>query len=98
MKHVEDVSRIRQDDIYESFGDDSLDVTISHAPMLPLRSPRAHYQFFRQSCIRLENQLTKLETEDVVAAMRNELSLVARNSLRRRYLLYRSSRVTGLQR
>src|SRR2546421_9382117 len=78
MKHVEDVSRIRQDDIYESFVDDSLEVTISQAPMLPLRSPRAHYQFFRLSCIRLENQLTKLETEDVFAAMRNEVSLVAR--------------------
>ena len=78
MKHVEDVSRIRQDDIYKSFGDDSLEVTISQAPMLPLRSPKAHYQFFRLSCIRLENQLTKLEAEDVFAAMRNGVSLVAR--------------------
>jgi len=29
MKHVEDVSRIQQDDIYESFEDDSLKATIA---------------------------------------------------------------------
>jgi aminoglycoside phosphotransferase (APT) family kinase protein len=43
---------------------------------LPLRSPRVHDQFFRLNCIKLEDQLTKLETKDVFAAMRNEVSSV----------------------
>jgi hypothetical protein len=78
MKHVEDLSRIQQDDIYESFEYDSLKVTIAgllcchYVPPDPNTSSLDYYS------IKLEDQLTKLETEDVFAAMRNEVSLVVR--------------------
>jgi hypothetical protein len=78
MKHVKDVSRVQQDGIYESFEDDSLKVTIAgllychYVPPEPITSPFDYY------CVRLKDQLTKLETEDVFAAMRKEVSPVVR--------------------
>jgi hypothetical protein len=48
----------------------------SRAPLLPLHSPNTGSLDYY--CIRLEDQLTKLKTEDVFAAMRNENPLVVR--------------------
>lgn len=48
----------------------------SRAPLLPLHSPNTGSLDYY--CIRLEDQLTKLKTEDVFAAMRNETPLVVR--------------------
>ena len=76
--HVDDISRIRQDDIYELFGDDSLEVTIARLLCCHYVPPEPHDQFFRLNCIKLEDQLTKLEAEGVFAAMRNEVSPVVR--------------------
>src|SRR5271167_4608062 len=67
MKYVEDVSRNQQGDIYESFEDDSLKVTIAGLHYVlpePITSSLDYY------CIKLEDQLTKLEAEDIFAAIR----------------------------
>jgi hypothetical protein len=78
MKHVEDVSRIQQDDIYESFEGDSLKVTIAGLLCCHQVPPKPITSYLDYYCIKLEDQLTKLETEDVFAAMRNEVSPVVR--------------------
>ena len=78
IKHVGDGSRVRQDDIYESLEDHSLQVTIEglllchYIPTEPIISSSDYYR------IKLEDQLTKLDSEDVFSATRSEVSPLIR--------------------
>jgi hypothetical protein len=81
MKYVEDVSRNQQGDIYESFEDDSLKVTIAGllcCHYLLLESITSSLDYY---CVKLEDQLTKLKTK--MSSRLFEIKSLRRLSIRR---------------
>jgi hypothetical protein len=74
IKDVQDVSRVQEHDVYESFQDNSMRATIAgllfchYIPPGPITCSLEYYR------IKLEDQLTKLETEDVFSTARNQIS------------------------
>lgn len=78
IKQIADLSRVQEDDIYQSFEDDSLKLAIEGLILcdcVPPGSITCSLDYYR---VKLEDQLTKLETEDVFSTKRNQVSPVVR--------------------
>jgi hypothetical protein len=78
IKHVGDVSRAQEDVVYELFEENSLKITIDgliFCHYIPPGSITCSLDYYR---IKLEDQLTKLETEEAFSATRNQVSPLIR--------------------
>jgi hypothetical protein len=82
IKQVPDVAGVQGDDIYQSFEDHSLKFTIEgllFCHYVPPGAITCSLDYYR---IKLEDQLTKLETEDVFSVARHQVSPHVRESVR----------------